>query len=390
MTINAETIERRSANPSAPARTAETERHAPDAAPSFDRTHAPAIEWRPLADLTAITAPWRALGPDVSALLVWSDARKHRLLGLFPMRAANFRSGFLLPVTLGWTHPFAPLGVPLVDRDEAAATIGVWLDFIAQAAFLPSRLLLPFVPTQGAFAHALSIAIQRCGAGSAFFAAHRRAMLEPAQDRATYLENALSAKKRKELARQRRRLGDAGTIATSFAADPQEVGVALDAFMMLEQRGWKGRGGSAAAQDAAATAFMQRAVTDLARTRQACVVQLCAGARPLAAGIMLRSGDTGWFWKIAYDEDAARGSPGVQLAVDLTQAALDDATLARVDSCATAGHPMIEHLWRERLALADRLIVLGSSFGLSRHAEQFRRTVLSQAKSARALFRPHR
>jgi hypothetical protein len=29
-----------------------------------------------------------------------------------------------------------------------------------------------------------------------------------------------------------------------------------------------------------------------------------------------------------------------------------------VDSCATAGHPMIDHVWHERLELCDRLIEL--------------------------------
>ena len=31
----------------------------------------------------------------------------------------------------GWTHPYAPFGVPLVDRDEAEAAIGAFLDHVA-------------------------------------------------------------------------------------------------------------------------------------------------------------------------------------------------------------------------------------------------------------------
>jgi len=60
--------------------------------------------------------------------------------------------------------------------------------------------------------------------------------------------------------------------------------------------------------------------------------------------------------KIAYDENYARFSPGVQILLDVTQALLDDASLARADSCATADHPMIDRVWRERLPLADRLL----------------------------------
>ena len=78
--------------------------------------------------------------------------------------------------------------------------------------------------------------------------------------------------------------------------------------------------------------------------------------RTLAATITLRAGETAWLWKIAYNEAARRASPGVQLTLDVTESILADTTVARVDSCATADHPMIDHLWRERLALTDLLI----------------------------------
>ena len=39
--------------------------------------------------------------------------------------------------------------------------------------------------------------------------------------------------------------------------------------------------------------------------------------RPIAAAITLFSGDRAWFWKTAYDEEHARCSPGVQLALDV-------------------------------------------------------------------------
>ena len=81
------------------------------------------------------------------------------------------------------------------------------------------------------------------------------------------------------------------------------------------------------------------------------VDRLMQDERTLAATITLRTGDTAWFWKIAYDEARARASPGVQLTLDVTESLLADASVARVDSCATADHPMIDHLWRERLAL---------------------------------------
>jgi hypothetical protein len=48
---------------------------------------------------------------------------------------------------------------------------------------------------------------------------------------------------------------------------------------------------------------------------------------------------------------------------------------------------MIDHLWRERLELADFLIapsnVSLSQFGVARHLESLRRTLISTAKNLR-------
>ena len=46
---------------------------------------------------------------------------------------------------------------------------------------------------------------------------------------------------------------------------------------------------------------------------------LTVDGRPVAMGIVLRSRDRAFFWKIAYDEAFAAQSPGVQLALETTQ-----------------------------------------------------------------------
>ncbi|MDQ2955080.1 MAG: GNAT family N-acetyltransferase, partial [Pseudomonadota bacterium] len=114
-------------------------------------------------------------------------------------------------------------------------------------------------------------------------------------------------------------------------------------------------------------------------------------ARPVAASIVLRSGATAWNWKIAYDENYARFSPGVQLTLDLTDSFLADESITRIDSCATAGHPMIDHLWRERLALCDHLIGLERAgapvFLLACGLEWLRRTLIFAAKRIRDIIK---
>src|SRR5262249_45850309 len=155
--------------------------------------------------------------------------------------------------------------------------------------------------------------------------------------------------------------------------------------------GGRGRAGPAAGHDPAIRAFLEAAVPVLAGDGKAAIVRLTLARHAIAALIVLRSGDTAWCWKIAYDERYARASPGVQLMLHATRALLADEGLAQVDSCAAPDHPMIDHIWRERLALADRLVRPGPSgraaFAVTCKLEAMRRGAITAAKRGRDVIR---
>jgi hypothetical protein len=168
---------------------------------------------------------------------------------------------------------------------------------------------------------------------------------------------------------------------TERTTEVRAVAQALGDFLVLEDAGWKGRARTAARRHPDISRFMQDAVTGLAGAGQAQVYRLTFDARPIAAAIVLRSGASAWGWKIAFDEAFARSSPGVQLVLDLTQALLDDVQIVRADSCATADYPMADSIWRERLAIGDRLIAMrGTPFALACMLERTRRAGVAGAK----------
>ena len=380
-----------------------------DSAEPRQRVGAGRAEWQTLTALGSLREEWRALAdnalePNVfydpafalaaapvfgepGAVLVWSKSGK--LIGLFP---ARIERRYAVSTTLtGWTHPYAPFGAPLVDRDEAEAAIAGFLDHVETAERLPKLVLLPFVATEGAFAAALAKVLLRHGGALEIFGAHQRALLAPSAERLTYLDRALAHKKHKELRRQRRRLLDKGQLKTLTARDPDEIPRALADHLALEASGWKGRRGSAAAQDGAVRGFMEAAMLALAADGNVRIDRLMQNNHPLASTITLRNGTSAWFWKIAYDEDFSRHSPGVQATLDLTERLLAEPDVLRADSCATADHPMIDHLWRERLALGDLLIAPSRSalahFRLARRLEPLRRALIVAAKTVRASVR---
>lgn len=370
------------------------------------------VEWRDFGGLEAIAAEWRdlaarALSPNVfyepsfalaaapvfghgaGAVLVWSGTSPRRLLGFFPARIETRRYGLKLPVLVGWTHPYAPLGTPLVEREAAEPVIAAWLAHVAGDPALPGIVLLPFLPEDSAFGAALAALLRRARMPAADFNRHRRALLAPAGERDHYLESALSAHRLKELRRIGRRLSEAGALMFTTATELPFVDRAVQDFLALEGRGWKGRAGTAAADNAEVCYFFQTALHGLAAEGKVAVNRILIDGRTIAAAITLRSGDGAWFWKIAYDERFGRYSPGVLLTVALTEDLLDDLQAASADSCATADHPMIDHIWRERLPLCDLMIGVRprAPFGRARQLETWRGSSIAAARRLRNWFR---
>ena len=241
------------------------------------------VEWRPLIELGAVAAQWRelagralepnvfyepafalaaapVLGGGVGAGLVWTRSPQPRLLGFFPARIERRRYGVPLTVLVGWTHPYGPLGAPLVDREMGEAVIGAWLDHVSSHPQLPKLLLLPYFPANGALAQALDAVLARRGGGAACFARHERALLAPGRDRAGYLDASVGRKRHKEFGRLRRRLGDNGAVTSSSTGDPSTIAHALDDFLALEAGGWKGRAGTAAHRPGAGRSPTTRAL----------------------------------------------------------------------------------------------------------------------------------
>jgi CelD/BcsL family acetyltransferase involved in cellulose biosynthesis len=367
-----------------------------------------AVEWRWLADVLPIASEWRELagrslepnifydpgfalaaaavfGNDVGAILVWSGTSPRRLLGFFPARVIERRYGMRLPILLGWTHPYGPLGTPLVDRDAAEPVIAAWLAHIAADASLPGLLLLPLLAEDEPFALALCNILQRTEMPCADFARHHRALLAPRNERTQYLENAVSAHRQRELRRTGRRLADTGALLFTTASAPEAVAAAAEDFFAIEAAGWKGEAGTAAAHHDDVIGFIRMALPALATEGKVAINRLLLDGRPVAAAITLFSGDAAWYWKTAYDEHFARFAPGMLLSAALTEELADNAAIGRTDSCAAPGNTMLDHIWSERLTLCNRLIAVRpeAPFGRACRLETLRGAIFATARSVR-------
>jgi CelD/BcsL family acetyltransferase involved in cellulose biosynthesis len=325
-------------------------------------------------------------GREVGAILIRDGAR---LMGLVPGRVEGFAAGRPVTTFVGWTHPYAPLSAPLLDRETAKEVVGCVLQALPKLPGAPRLILYPFVNEDGAVARLRAGELARKGISVSRFDPHQRAMLRPAAD--SHPLASISGGRLKELRRQRRRLGELGALAHRRVARGPETGAAIAAYLALEARGWKGRTGGAARSHAAICEFLRSTVLALAAEGKAQIDLLDLDSKPVAVAITLFSGDHAWFWKIAYNEDYARFSPGVQLALDLTEELGRNPGISLVDSCAVAGHPMIDHLWEGRLAIADWMMPLGAvggpAFAAAIAAEKIRRFAINGLRTVRNIAR---
>ena len=313
---------------------------------------------------------------EVRILLAWRNADPaspatdtgptRRLVGLFPIIRRTGRYGpFPAPASV-WRNVYSVLGTPLLARRSAVPALAAMFRFLAHCPSTPPLLLIPCLRNAGPVTTAIGAASATAGRRATITRQWHRAELRPGPDRATYLERALGARRRRTLARYHRRLAERGELQVTTADLPETIMPALDEFLALESSGWKGRAGTAIATNPADTRFFTEAVKGLAARRDCRIDALRLNGRPIAMLVSIFSAGILYPWKIAFDEAHANRSPGVLLLVEFTRDILSRPTPETADSLTEAGNSLIEPIWRERLEMVDIMVDLGAN-PLRRH-----------------------
>ncbi|MCZ4091703.1 GNAT family N-acetyltransferase [Sinorhizobium psoraleae] len=297
----------------------------------------------------------------VIRLAVIRDSDEHRSRMRFLMPFSIEKPGFAIGATIirAWSNPFGPLGVPLLDAEDAAETLSnLYEALAAPSSGLPPVLVLPDVRLKGQFAQlARAIAIGE-NLPLTVTDTFERPMLESLLDGPTYLRKAIKRPHFKELRRQWKNLEKHGQLIYNVARRPEEIRLRMEEFLALEASGWKGRERSAMIMDRFRAAFAREAITNLAETDSVRIHTLDLDGRAIAAMVVLLMAGEAYTWKTTYDERYAKYSPGKLLLAELTEWHLDDANIARSDSCAVPDHPVIGRFWQEREEMGTLVIGL--------------------------------
>jgi CelD/BcsL family acetyltransferase involved in cellulose biosynthesis len=335
----------------------------------------------------AVNASARERG-DAAALTAWSDASQ--LIGLMPVISLWRACKIPLPALVS-ADPYGTLSTPPLDRELAEDAAAGLLQQARQSG--AHALILRDVSLDGAAMKSLASILRRDRLQPIVLQSHVRACLDATRDADELLQEALGNKKLKELRRQRNRLAEHGAVTFDVALKPRDAAVALETFLKLEASGWKGQRGTALGQHGGDAAFIRRATTGLAATGQCEIVTLRTGDTPVASAIVLRHQDRAFYFKLGVDENFAKFSPGVQLTLELTRHLCADPSIRLVDSTANPDHPMINPIWRGRLAIGDVLIPLRRRdpvVALIHMALGLRKSLREPARHLVRLIRKHR
>ncbi|WP_241761162.1 GNAT family N-acetyltransferase [Erythrobacter sp. NAP1] len=281
-----------------------------------------------------------------------------RLVGLMPLSRPPRYYGYLVPHCAAWLHDNAFCSGPLIARGYEHA---FWRGLLDRLDSAPGRSLflhLPELPADGRTARALDAVLAETDRYSVTVDEGSRAMLSSDLDAEAYLSQAMSAKKRKELRRQRKRLSEEGSLTVERHAAAEGLQDWIAEFLGLEAAGWKGERGSALANAQRTRALFADALAGAASAGRLERLALRLDGKPIAMLANFVTPPGVFSFKTAFDEAYARFSPGLLLQIENLDL-LDRSDIAWADSCAAPGHSMIERIWREKRRITSRNIAIG-------------------------------
>ncbi|PQM27990.1 GNAT family N-acetyltransferase [Sphingopyxis lindanitolerans] len=320
-------------------------------AAAWDRLADDASEPNPFAERWCLQPALHLLDPERRARLVMVRADgAGPLIGVMPLAPVMKYGRLPLRHVTGWAHPNHFHGAPLVRAGMERIFWSILLGWCDAAPWARTLLHVPRLTEDGPLHRALVDVARGRDGGVETVHNEERALLASELSPEAYWDEAVRAKKRKELRRQANRLADQGALSFRRWQSDEAAAPWIDAFLDLEARGWKGQAGSALASHGDTEAWFRAVVAAAAAAGKLDMRLLALDERPLAMLVNFLCPPGGFSFKTAFDEEFARFSPGVLL----QQANLDllgDDRIDWVDSCAAPDHPMIDSVWHERRRL---------------------------------------
>jgi len=302
--------------------------------------------------------PARPLGPPL-------------LCGFFPLELKDHFDGIskglpLKTLCLWRKQEMIYLCAPLLRAGYGREALAAFFDWLGAGDHNCSLMEFGFVTGEGPFHHLLLDYLNRHLKFTHVTEAFTRALFRPAADAEDYLRSALGRFRRKEFRRLEKRLAETGRLEYT-TLDPCAGGDDVDAwveeFLEFEAKSWKGQGGRALVCSETDRKYFVEIAREAFRRGRLMMLALRFNGRPIAYKVNFLSGDGSFAFKIAFDEEYARYSPGVLLELENIRLLHERTQIRWMDSCANPDRFMINQLWTDRRAIQTLVISTGKRQG---------------------------
>ena len=275
-------------------------------------------------------------------------------LGVFtPVKASRVCP---LPHLVGYCSRHSYLGGLLVDRDHVREAVGALCDHARRRSFGWQALVFYKMRTDGPIASVLEERALATGTAMRRTGTKQRAILVPADAGPEALKKALG-KRLSEIQRCRRRLAEGGEVTWRCLRRDVDATV-VESFLRLEHQGWKADEKTSLRSNPADEAFFKDVVARFDGDSRALFTELRVGDRAIASTSNFVSGGAGFAFKVGWEPELRKLSPGVLNETELVRAAPEVcADLAWFDSGAQPDS-FIDRLWPERRELGTLVVPL--------------------------------
>jgi CelD/BcsL family acetyltransferase involved in cellulose biosynthesis len=277
------------------------------------------------------------------------------LVAMLPFTSSRFAVPMVRPAARAWQSKYTYSCTPLLDRTCKAEAASALLNLMAGAR--GGDWVIPTLNVHGEACHALLDAIEREAFPWLFANDFQRASLSPGNTFEQHMQVRVSAKRRKDIARNRRGLEKLGRVEHHWCWGGEDLDRAVAAFLQIEKKGWKGQLGTALASSKATRQFALSAFTGSAEESICRADVLTLDDVPVAVSLTVFAGATGFTVKGAYDEAYRKHSAGLLLEVEVIRSFLSDRWAERLDS-GTDGSHLIDSLWAEKVEVADLMFAV--------------------------------
>jgi len=288
------------------------------------------------------------------------------LCGIFPLEQQSHYQGlsrkFPFKTLRLWKHKYCYLCTPLIREGYGREVITAFFDWLEEGSHDCSLMEFNFIAGDGLFYQALLDYFERHAKLNYISTYFLRALFRPNSDADAYLRSRLRRTQR-ELKRYERRLSETGRLEYLALEPGHNVDAWIEEFLRLEAISWKGMAGRALIQDESDRRYFVDVTREAFRRGQLTMFALHLDGRPISQTCGFVSGAGAFSFKVAFDEQYARYSPGVLLDLEIIRRLHARPEIRWMDFCSDPFHPSLDRLISDRRTIQDVVVGAGKSKG---------------------------